>query len=122
MNHLPSTSFERMILDNYKQCLNIWMDEQDEEFETAEEEETVDIDQILHELTEIWERERLTIAGVILTYEDIVEIIDRNPHYLKFIDHMIIEEMNKEHELVDEIECLEDSDQINEDWIDEETN
>jgi len=110
-----------MILDNYKQCLNIWMDEQDEEFETAEEEETVDIDQILHELTEIWERERLTIAGVILTYEDIVEIIDRNPHYLKFIDHMIIEEMNKEHELVDEIECLEDSDQTDGNWIDEET-
>ena len=99
-----------MILDNYKKCLDIWMDEQDQEFETAEEDETIDINQIYHELTEIWERERLTIAGVILTYEDVVEILDRNPQYLKFIDHMIIEEMNKEHENVEQPEDMEESD------------
>ncbi len=98
-----------MLVDNYKKCLDIWMDEQDQEFETAEEDETIDINLIYHELTEIWEGERLTIAGVILTCEDVVEILDRNPQYLKFINHMIIEEMNKEHDNVEQPEDMEES-------------
>jgi len=85
------------------------MDEQDT-YSRNEEEEDVDINQILHELTEIWEREGFTIAGLKMSYEDIVEIIDRNPHYLKFIDYMIIEEMNKEHELVEEPDSQDEED------------
>jgi hypothetical protein len=57
---LPNTNFEKFILDNYKHCLTIWMDEQDMRSELSDEEDRIDINQMYHELTEIWERERKT--------------------------------------------------------------
>jgi hypothetical protein len=44
----------------------------------------------------IWERERLTIGGQKLTYENVVENVSRKTHYLKLIGYMITTEMNND--------------------------
>ena len=37
-------------------------------------------------------------VGITYSYEDIVEVLYREPHYMDIIDYMIIEEMNKDHD------------------------